>query len=225
MVRTDIYFDPETETICIRDIDETGAVITTLPQIRLTLEDLQYAGTETIEMICRRIHYTSSKDGSKKRCYGLLTKPESDTTDDGHSSDTEDLWFGGGGGGSTCFKYHSQTAEYLVCRTWDPTGSGTEGSVDINIAKPFKLRQSAPNVTIDAQAIAYSNWDWSDAQKRTATCAGVSAKEAITPRYVAGDLIWADTPDHTGVVVSSAELKYMDTNRDGRAWSRLNNQA
>lgn len=127
----------------------------------------------------------------------------------------------GGGSGAGSYRFKSMQGEYIVCRSWDGT---TEGGSDVNIAKPFKLRWSAPSVTIDGQSVTYSSYDLTG-QKRTATCAGASAYEAITPRYSVDDVIWADTVDHTLVTVSGTALTLLDTNRDGRAWARKNDQS
>ena len=86
-VKTDIYFDAQNECIVIRRLDGAGEVIEDVPQIRLSLVDLQNAGQPDempIQAVFRRVHYTDAVDGSKKRCYGLLTIPEDDSEDDGH---------------------------------------------------------------------------------------------------------------------------------------------
>jgi hypothetical protein len=116
MVQTDLYFDAENQVIGIRCIDENGAVIDTLPELRLDLEDLQYA-TEMLAFM-RRVHFTDANDATQKRCYGLFTKPEDDETDDGHSSDAEDLHLGGGGGGPRRMRVKSVEGDYLTCRTF-----------------------------------------------------------------------------------------------------------
>src|SRR5204863_5266904 len=50
------------------------------------------------------------------------------------------------------FKLSSLTSDYLVCHTWDGTN---EGSEDIPIAKPPKLRCSIDSETIDSVVITY----------------------------------------------------------------------
>jgi hypothetical protein len=95
-VKTDLYLDPQNECLVLRCVDETGAPIPTLPQIRLKLSDLQFAtqidGSHAIEAIFRRVHYTDSRYATKKRCYGLFTIPEADDTPDGHSDAVENLY-------------------------------------------------------------------------------------------------------------------------------------
>jgi hypothetical protein len=136
----------------------------------------------------------------------------------------EDVVTVGGGSGYTegVFRFKSMEAEYLVCRA--TTDGSTDGGTDIYVAKPYKLRWSAPNVTIDGQAVTYANYDLTS-QKREATCQSVMAKEAITPRYVLNDLVWANQPGITLVTVSGTGLIWMDLNRDGRAWAKKNDQS
>ncbi len=100
-VKTDIYFDAQGECIVIRRVDGAGEVIEDVPQVRLSLGDLQNAGQPDempIQAVFRRVHFIDAADGSKKRCYGLFTIPEDDSEDDGHNSAEEDVRLGGGGG-------------------------------------------------------------------------------------------------------------------------------
>lgn len=228
MVKTDFYIDPENETICIRSVDETGAVIPTLPQIRLNLSDLQYAdqvGSDPIQMICRRVHFTTPA-GAKKRCYGLLTIPEDDTTDDGHSSATEDLYLGGGsGGGPQRMRVLSLSGDYLVCNTWDGT---TLGATNINVAKPPQLRHSLIYENVEGASLTYTYASRSnnlDGQ-RSVTDGTTTQIEIILPVYQNSATtsgldyeIWADQPiGGTGVAAAPV---WMDTNRDGRIWVQI----
>lgn len=126
-----------------------------------------------------------------------------------------------GGGGSAAFPYvvKSVQAEVLTCRTYD--GQHT-GSTDVYIAKPFKLRETAPNsVTIDGNTITYSGWNW-NLQARTASIGATSKLEVITPRYLVNDVIWAietNTCVTGSVSAASGSIEYLDMNVDGRAWA------
>lgn len=122
-VWTRIYWNQQEQTLYLKSVDENGDDILELPQIRLDLTDLEYAGQvggAQIEMICRRVHYTDAVSGAKVRSYGLFTIPELDD-DDGHLSSTEDLYFGGGGGGGfQRMRVKAVFGDYLRCHGYQP---------------------------------------------------------------------------------------------------------
>lgn len=123
---------------------------------------------------------------------------------------------GEGGGTVSAFKVQSVVSESLVCRTFDGTSTG---STDIQVAKPYKLRQSAPNpVTIDSETITYSAWNWAN-QSRTATIGATSKTEVITPRYLTNDIIWATETTTCTTGSDASTLTWLDLNVDGRAWA------
>ena len=130
-VKTDIYFDAQGECIVIRRVDGAGEVIEDVPQVRLSLGDLQNAGQPDempIQAVFRRVHYTA-EDGSKKRCYGLLTIPEDDATSDGHDSTEEDLRIGGGGGGDQRYRVKLVGGSWLGCHRMNGTTEGGYSAV------------------------------------------------------------------------------------------------
>jgi hypothetical protein len=123
------------------------------------------------------------------------------------------------GGGCFRFKLKSVQADYLTCRTWDGT---TEGSTDIYIAKPPKLRHVASESLVGTTwTYTYSAETGYEDGKRSASDGTNTEKQVVIPVYVIGDEIFASTPDNgTDVTVSATELTYLDLNVDGRAWAR-----
>ena len=198
-VITDIYFDAQNQCIVLRSIDGTGALIKTRPQIRLDLTDLDNAtapdGEFFIEAYLRRVHYTSLEDGSKKRCYGLFTIPEDDSTDDGHSDPDQDLYFGGGGGGISYVLTAAGGGDYLTCRKALANGSADPSDTTVyNVAIPTYLRSGH----FPTDGGNYGVWR----------------------PYRSGDLITGASVDHTQVTVGREELTVIDMNVDGRAVAR-----
>jgi hypothetical protein len=133
---------------------------------------------------------------------------------------------GSGSGGAVQLRYKSMQADYIVCRTWD---GATEGSTDINIAKPYLLRASAftsPATlerTVAGITCTLSAWN-STNQTRTVASSNGTGTERVSPMYVANDLIYAVSCDHTGVTVSNVELTLLDGNNDSRKWAWLYGQ-
>lgn len=121
-------------------------------------------------------------------------------------------------GSATQYRVKSVQGDYLTCRTWDGT---TEGSDDVYIAKPFKLRHSITSAVLDGATVNYTyaslanNLDGT----RTATPTSGSAEtELVVPRWLANDLIYAVQSNATGVSVGGNALTMVDINADGRAW-------
>src|ERR1035437_263933 len=216
----------------------TNLVVDGAPTIRLQLDALRYAtpsGTdELIEATFRRIYYLDANDGSKQRCYGLLTAPESDATDDGHSDDVEDLYLGGGGNG-THFCVYLVHGDYLDCVTWDGTAYGDTHFV---IAKPPLLRHSLKL----SVGVAFSNYSIAEDNACTRKASyGLypDQTEGVFPIWITASEgpigtawaseIWADQPvggvgrvyDDDGTTLLSPVPTWMDTNRDARCWQQL----
>ena len=237
MVKTDIHFDTENELICIRNVDETGAVIATLPQIRLKLVDLQSADTVSggvpIQMVCRRAHYTDPS-GAKKRIYVLATIAEDDSTDDGHSitavdagDAVQDLTIGGGGGGKQRMRVKNGYSDYLECRTWDGT---TEGTTPIYVALQPHLRSSLSGETINGNPITFTYPVMHRRIAHDGLGVAPDQEEWIIPVFHYGDVgagvtggldeIWAEQcSGGTGVIVSGSELTWILN--DGRDWVQI----
>jgi hypothetical protein len=212
MVRTDLYFDAENQVIGIRCIDENGAVIDTLPELRLDLEDLQYA-TEMLAFM-RRVHFTDANDATKKRCYGLFTKSEDDETDDGHSSETEDLHMGGGGAMlckiTTLYATAEFTCDYFEVQRWD--GSATIGS-PFKVAKSFASRMKT--------AYGTCSYEYTDDNTRVSTDSSDSSTEdqVLTPPFYVGQLLFVQAADYTMVTPSGeSELKFTEQATE-REWT------
>lgn len=132
---------------------------------------------------------------------------------------------GGGGISISAFKFVAKGDDYIECHSWDGT---TEGTEPVNIALPFKLRDSRTTETIDGTVITYSAWD-SDAQSRLATDDSDPPKtetQVITPRYLPGDTILA-APAFSGVEDDSdppKTLTLVDLNVDARFYARSTGQ-
>lgn len=86
------------------------------------------------------------------------------------------------------------------------------GATGITIAKPFKLRNNIASATIDGVSWSYS---YTSSIQRTATSTGYSSYQRVSPRYLVGDIIWADQPVNTQL----SGVTWMDQNRDGRSWA------
>lgn len=211
MVRTDLYLDPENQCIVLRCIDENGAVIKTLPQVRIALADLQYAdqidSAHAIESIFRRVHYPDSRTYSKKRCYGLFTAPESDATDDGKSSSVEDLYLGGGAGGGLQMAQISSlyVADYFGVKLFDGT---TLSPTEFLVAKSIPSRMSAG-------ANDYGNFSFdqlTDDNHRRSFDGSSYENQVMLEPFNVGDTVFVAPLSHTGVSVSGSELTYIEIN-------------
>lgn len=123
----------------------------------------------------------------------------------------------GGGGSFSLHRFKSIQAEYLVCRTWDGT---TEGTEDVNIAKPYLLRQSITSRTMHGTPITYTYPGGATSQTRQATGSGRTETGFITEAYVVNDIIWAVRAT-TLVTVSGTALSLLDANVDGRCWGAI----
>ena len=112
------------------------------------------------------------------------------------------------------FKVQSINTDYLTCRTYDGT---TTGSTDIYVAMPWDLRRTPfHGATVNGVTYTYS----SNIQ-RSATDGTNTETHVITPPYFANCEIWAfrAVGGGTGVTVSSAGLVWQDMNVSGRAWA------
>lgn len=124
--------------------------------------------------------------------------------------DTLPQWIIVGGMTSTRYKVTQIHDDFVTCRTYDGTTTGTE---DVKIAKPYLLRRTT---------MRDGTWEWqADRQSRKS---GTST-EFTTQSYKAGDEIYAITCD-VGTVkdysVSPAktldDVTELDMNIDGRLW-------
>lgn len=121
---------------------------------------------------------------------------------------------GGSGVPTARFKVQSVHTDYLTCRTYDGTTTGTE---DINVAMPWDLRRTPfHGLTVNGITYTYS----SDIQ-RSATNGTTTETHVITPPYFTNCEIWAfrAVGGGTSVTVSSDGLVWQDMNVSGRAWA------
>lgn len=125
-------------------------------------------------------------------------------------------WFevGGGGGGASLQRLIVKEIfdDHLRCRTWDGLN---EGTTDIFVAKPFKLRHDVNNYdtiaslsTTDSQTVDVFEFTTTETWK-------------VTPPYEVDNEIYSITVSGTGVDPGSGELTIIDVNLDGRAWARV----
>lgn len=112
---------------------------------------------------------------------------------------------------ATRLRIDSVEEDYLVCHSWDGT---TEGTVAINVAKPWKLRFDKDNYQLLTEIAKVG----SDTQKATATVSSDTETWVVTPSYEENDEIYAIS-GKTGVVVGGADVGLVDLNVDGRAWA------
>lgn len=125
-------------------------------------------------------------------------------------------------GGVGLYRYKSMQGDYLICRSWDGTN---EGTVDVNIAKPDKLRASVATETLRGTVMTYSAYDNSlNGQTRHATDGTNPETQYVTPPYDSNCLIWAE-PAVTLVNITAGTppvttaVTLLDTNRGARAWA------
>jgi hypothetical protein len=79
----------------------------------------------------RRVHFTDALTGVKGRCYMPSTLPKPDTTDDGESDPTQDIYLGGGSGGSSPVFYPFKV--YLSPIIAPLPGTATLGSTNLTL--------------------------------------------------------------------------------------------
>lgn len=128
---------------------------------------------------------------------------------------------GGGGSGVSVFRYVSGGPDYFNAHSFD---GSKEGTTVVQIAKPYKLRNSNLSEVIDGTTVNYSLYD-NTAQTRVATSSTATETHVIVPRYLVGDLIWAISPDvlgEDGVDLVGSTAALLDLNIDGRAWAVVN---
>lgn len=121
---------------------------------------------------------------------------------------------GTGGSPLSLYRFKSNAANHIICRSWNGT---TEGTVDVLIAKQPTIRNSVTNETLRGVAMTYSAFDLT-AQTRLANGGGTTETHYITPPFNLNDLIYA-LPAKTLVTAGSpaAALTLMDTSN--RAWA------
>jgi hypothetical protein len=141
---------------------------------------------------------------------GLTVSPNGLTLTPGEAAGQAGAW----GVERARFRVKTIQNDYLVCRTYDGT---TEGSEDINVAKPWDLRRTPfHGVAVNGITCTYSS-----AIARSATNGSVTESQVITPPYFANCEIWAfkAVGGGTSVTVSSDTLVWQDMNVSGRAWA------
>jgi hypothetical protein len=155
---------------------------------------------------------------------------------------------GSGTGALSLFRFHSLTSVtisgvvyyYSICRTWNPV-TATEGSLDINIAIPWRLQPPKiggggyPTEYIPGLGlVTYDYAHFLDAagtgqflQKRKAVCAGTGVTEYqfVTPPYIAADvadslppIVIAAATVPTGITVSGYPITLLEDSERVFAW-------
>lgn len=122
-----------------------------------------------------------------------------------------------GGGRVQQFKVVSIGDDTLTCHTYEGT---TEGTDAITVLKPYLLRKTTYNGVTRTLPNEWGEGDlavtytYQSAQARKGTVSSVDENQVITPRYLAGDIIY-------GAQVTGAAADWVDLNVDGRAWARI----
>jgi hypothetical protein len=181
----------------------------------------------------RRIHFSSSLDGSQKRASIAATQAADDTSDDGHSDAGEDLYFSGGGVMMMeIVSYHQDQThgDYLVCQ---PDGGGDTVLVAVEPQLQSGLGANAgiySQTNPDGNTWKYTGYN-AALQERTSTCisgpeAGTILTENITPPYVfapVADRIKVEACGNTGVEVLNPDTEEYDpvtlVESRGRHWA------
>lgn len=97
------------------------------------------------------------------------------------------------------------------------------GGGSVNIAKNPKLRTSITSQVIDGVTW---NYTYTSSVQRSASNGTRTYYQRVSERYIIGDIIYADQPaGGTGVTISGIPLVWLDTNRDGRAWTQRQDQS
>ena len=212
---TDIHYDAENGEIILQSVDESGARIAELPMVSIKQEDLQYAGTADAEMNkarLRRVHWTDL-EGAKWRAYGLFTKQEDDETDDGHSSETEDLYVGGGGGGLIMCKITSLFGQdYLGVKKFD----GTDLTGD-----EFMVAKSLPSRMVDSEDVDEVTFSYTyvDDNYRTSNDGTTTEAQVMFQRFKVDAIVWVSAVDFSGVSHDDGDIKFMEVNT-AREWTK-----
>lgn len=124
---------------------------------------------------------------------------------------------GVGGAQLQTFRFKSMKGDYLICRAWN---GSVEGSSDIYLAKPVKLRHSITSETIDGTAYTYSSYSLTAQTRVSAPASGSAETQIVVPRYLPNDLIYAmAAPTYVqSEDVPAKAVSLIDVNLDGRAW-------
>ena len=194
-------------TITIKEIDGSPSVanVTTIKFPNGSVTD-SGSGVATITPYIT----VEEVDGTPSVSAKKIVFPNASVTDSGSGTATVSFV----SGGVAQYRIKSVQGDYCTCRTWDGT---TEGSTDVYVAKPYKLRNSITSATIDGVSVSYS---YTSTVARTATISSTDEDQVIVPRYLSNDLIYAVTSNYTGVSVSGTPLTLIDINADGRAWAK-----
>jgi hypothetical protein len=117
------------------------------------------------------------------------------------------------------YRLKSMATDWIICRTWDGTN---EGTTDVKIAKPPKLRFSIVTLTmIDGTVITYIDYDTDDQTRTAADDSGNTENQVIGEPYLLNDLIYA-APARTLVQDDDGKIiVLLDLNVDGRAWEEI----
>lgn len=209
------------ERIVLEWLDDTGGRIDTLGFMELLYSALTLksgaggTGDPLQQALKIRVLHYYDQSGVAKRCVAALGPAIADPDAGNPSSGPNDIWIGRG---STpqMYKFVAYYGDYISAKTWDGT---TLGATAVNIALPYTLRTSiASPRSVDGDSLGYSAFN-NAGQSRQVSGPGRSWVEVVTPRYVAGDIIFVSSVVHTGVNDGGGELALIDDNRDGRSWS------
>jgi len=160
----------------------------------------------------------------KCRASEIVDSPEIRVTQAFRGASLELTSFGSSGSKISQYRLKEIRADILRCRTLD---GATEGSTDIYVAKPPRLRQTL----FDGKSITYTNdgesftaaYVYISSTKRTATISGTPETQIVIPRFkIDFDIIYASSVSQsTGLLdPNGGAITLVDLNVDARAWAK-----
>jgi hypothetical protein len=112
-------------------------------------------------------------------------------------------------------------------------GTRTVDTVDVVIAKPFKLRHSITSASFDGVTVNYTYSSLSgnlDGIRVATPTGGTAENELVIPRWLVSDIVFATIPTNgtgvyytgtlNGVSETNMPVILQDINTDGRAWAK-----
>lgn len=103
--------------------------------------------------------------------------------------------------------------DYIVCNEWDNVSIGASANIALWPLLRYSLSSRAyyPDTCTYTYPDPTAATNVTDQQTRNVSVNSVaSGTEILNPRYLAGDIIYGMTVDHTGVTVSGTELTIIE---------------
>lgn len=119
------------------------------------------------------------------------------------------------------FSVIDANGDFLTCYAYSPDGRQVIITQVFCVMKPWTLRRTEWDGTgPDSSGVSYT---YVNDNERVATLGPITESQKITPDYRSGDVIYADQVSEVFTVANETNPKtrWMDVNRDGRAWAHL----